>query len=119
MHGWLADTTFVVHRRQGRQTYQEKIMAKQLSAILAAAAGVALISISASSYAEQGQPFTVNDTGPVLTAQQEEYQAKASQKSEGVAGRPGLAMESTAARSDLAPGIHEVQTPSRGGPIDD
>lgn len=89
-------------------------MTKRLSAVLAAAA---FIGVSASAYASGGStyPFSVNDAGPVLTAQQQEYQDQwqaSRQESLGVAGRPGLAMD-----GDYA--FAEVQTPSRGGPIDD
>ncbi len=97
-------------------------MTKQLSAALATAAGVALISLSAAAYANEGQnlhPLSVNDTGPVLTAQQEAYQeqiAAVGSEAKGVAGRPGLAMDREA---DLAPSFYEVITPSAGGPIDD
>ncbi len=95
-------------------------MAKQFSAVLAAAASVALISISASTYAAWGEsahPFSVNDTGPVLTAKQRQYQEQQDamrQQAQGVAGRPGLA---EGERGESA--FYEVQTPSRGGPIDD
>jgi hypothetical protein len=93
-------------------------MTKQLSAVLAAAA----LTLSASAYAAVEQsvfPFSVNDAGPVLTAQQQAYQdqwAASHQRAEGVAGRPGLAMEGIEATKT---GFYEVQTPSRGGPIDD
>lgn len=94
-------------------------MAKQFSAVLAAAS-VALISISASTYAgwEQGiYPFSVNDTGPVLTSQQRQYQEQQDamrQQAQGVAGRPGFAEGDRGGSA-----FYEVQTPSRGGPIDD
>jgi len=87
-------------------------MVKQLSAVLAAA----LLSLSASTYANGDQspyPMSVNDTGPVLTAQQEQYQADR-QQAEGVAGRAGFGMDSREAG-----GVYEVQTPSGGGPVDD
>ncbi|HEV7802324.1 MAG TPA: hypothetical protein VGP15_14700 [Burkholderiales bacterium] len=97
-------------------------MAKQFSAVLAAAAGVALISISASTYAggEQNHPLSVNDTGPVLTAQQQQYEQQLQSKREavqGVAGRPGYAMDNSEGRGDVS--SVEIKTPSRGGPIDD
>ena len=86
-------------------------MTKQLSAVLAAAAFV-----SASAFAGQSvYPFSVNDTGPVLTAQQQEYQdawRTNGTQSEGVAGRRGFEVET--ATSD----VHEVQTPSSNVPID-
>ena len=93
-------------------------MTKQLSAVLAAAA----LTLSASAYAAGEQsvfPFSVNDAGPVLTAQQQAYQdqwAATHQRAEGVAGRPGLAMEGMESGKSA---FYEVQTPSRGGPIDD
>jgi hypothetical protein len=90
-------------------------MAKQLSAVLAAA----LLSLSASTYANGDQstyPMSVNETGPVLTAQQQQYQADREQVL-GVAGRPGLAMERGEAGSQS--GVYEVQTPSKGGLVDD
>jgi hypothetical protein len=86
-------------------------MTKQLSAVLAAAAFV----VSGSVFADSPFPFSVNDSGPVLTAQQQEYQDQWQAnrgQSEGVAGRPGFAMESQS-------NTYEVQTPSRGGPLDD
>ena len=90
-------------------------MTKQISAVLAAAA---LIGFSASAYAGGGStfPLSVNDTGPVLTAEQQRYQDQwraNRDQAQGVAGRPGL--ESMEARGEF----YEVQTPSRGGPIDD
>jgi hypothetical protein len=94
-------------------------MIKQFSAVLAAAAGAALLSISAPTFANGEQspfPMSVNETGPVLTAQQQQYQSDR-QQAEGVAGRPGLAMESLEARDTS--GVYEVKTPSKGGPIDD
>jgi uncharacterized low-complexity protein len=85
---------------------------KNFSAVLAAAAGAALISLSASSFANEESPYpmSVNETGPVLAQQASDRAA------EGVAGRPGLGIESKVAD---ASGVYEVQTPSRGGPIDD
>lgn len=86
-------------------------MTKQLSAVLAAAAFVGL---SASAFAKTSEPFSVNESGPVLTAQQQEYQDhwQANRDSaRGVAGRPGLEAQET--------NTYEVQTPSRGGPLDD
>jgi len=92
-------------------------MTKQLSAVLAAAA---LIGFSASAYAAgtHSFPLSVNDTGPVLTAEQQRYQDQwqaSRDQAQGVAGRPGLAMEGSEGRGEF----YEVQTPSRGGPIDD
>ncbi len=85
-------------------------MSKQLSAVLAAAA----LTLSASVFANE--PMSVNETGPVLTAAQEKYEADRLD-AQGVAGRPGFAMESRIEGGDAA--AYEVKTPSRGGPIDD
>jgi hypothetical protein len=88
-------------------------MTKQLSAVLAAAAFIGF------SAGEHGTfPLSVNDAGPVLTAEQQRYQDQwqaSRQQAQGVAGRPGFAMESIEASGQF----YEVQTPSRGGPVDD
>ncbi len=98
-------------------------MNRILSAALAVA-GAALISVSASTFAadEQALPFSVNDTGPVLTTEQQAHIAKSEHKAtEGVAGRPGLPM----AARQIGPGYEDynnlfgLRLPSAGGPIDD
>ena len=84
-------------------------MTKQLSAVLAAAA---FIGISGATYAANDNwPMSVNDTGPVLTAQQQKYIDEQDQ-ARGVAGRAGFADEAPAA-------FYEVKTPSAGHPISD
>ena len=83
-------------------------MSKKLSAVLA----VAALSLSASVFANE--PLSVNDTGPVLTAAQQKYEADRLQ-ARGVAGRAGFAMDERTEGS----AVYEVQTPSKGGPIGD
>ena len=91
-------------------------MTKQFAAIVAAVAGAALIGIAGPAAAkwESEFPMSVNDAGPVQTAEQQRYEADRNQDA-GVAGRPGYAMD-----ADLSTGaFYEVKTPSKGGPIDD
>jgi hypothetical protein len=88
------------------------IMTKQLSAVLAAAAFIAL---SGPASANGGFPLSVNETGPVLTAQQQAYQEQwqaSRHRAKGVTGRAGSEAQSESAE------IYEVHTPSNGGPID-
>jgi hypothetical protein len=88
------------------------IMTKQLSAVLAAAA---FIAVSGPASANGGFPFSVNETGPVLTAQQQAYQEQwqaSRHQAKGVTGKAGSAAQSESAE------IREVHTPSNGGPID-
>jgi hypothetical protein len=82
-------------------------MTKKFAAAVAVAGAMFVGMASA-----QELPMSVNDTGPVLTAEQARYQAEHDQS--GVAGRPGYAMD-----ADSAGTFYEVQTPSKGGPIDD
>lgn len=91
-------------------------MTRKLSAV----AATAVFAFAGASFAQERvpYPFSVNDTGPVLTAAQQEYQAQLDRRhDEGVAGRPGLGMEGS--RAPEGSGFWEVQTPSKGGPIDD
>jgi hypothetical protein len=104
------------NRETGSTYFRRTIMTRKLSAI----AATALFAFAGASLAADRvpQPFSVNDTGPVLTAAQQEYQAKlAGESNEGVAGRPGLPMDG--AKDASGSGFWEVQTPSKGGPIDD
>ena len=93
-------------------------MTKRISAVLAAAT---LIGFSASVYAAGTHsvfPLSVNDAGPVLTAEQQRYQDQwqaSRDQAQGVAGRPGLEIKGIEPRGEF----YEVQTPSRGGPVDD
>ena len=91
-------------------------MNRKISAVFAAAA---LAGVSGFASAASGSyPFSVTDAGPVLTPQQQEYMEQSQAQREaarGVAGRAGPAMESEQESHAFA----EVQTPSRGGPIDD
>ena len=89
-------------------------MTRKLSAV----AATALFALASASFANDvPAPFSVNETGPVLTAAQQAYQAQLDRKhDQGVAGRPGLPMEGSGAEGS---GFWEVQTPSKGGPIDD
>ena len=87
-------------------------MTKRFSAVFAAAAGAVLIGVSAPSFAfgwQDSFPMSVSETGPVDIAQR--------QDSEGLAGRAGFETESEGYSGMRA--VHEVQSPSRGGPIDD
>lgn len=86
---------------------------------LSAVAATALFALAGATFANDRvpAPFSVNDTGPVLTAAQQAYQVQLDRKhDEGVAGRPGLPMEGSGIEGS---GFWEVQTPSKGGPIDD
>jgi hypothetical protein len=86
-------------------------MRKQLSAVLAAAA---FIAFSTTASADGAQPFSVNETGPVLTAQQQAYQEQWQASRHQAKGATGRARSV----ADESAEVYEVHTPSNGGPID-